>query len=151
MDIIVAAIIVVGLFVDAIFGLRAAIGVVAFLIVCVALLLFFNSPFYEDIKWRRWKKGATRAIDSGRVTLCAICNDHVFPNDFVAEAFVGDDPTPKLIHAGFHYSMKERSAFCAMGAIGTGFWDGEKFVKTMTESTAQAAIRTGEAQVGPQE
>jgi hypothetical protein len=51
-----------------------------------------------------------------------------------------------LIHAGFHFTLSARSAFCETGAVAIGWWDGERVVGEH-ESLVAKAIRTGEVQV----
>jgi hypothetical protein len=91
----------------------------------------------------RWKRRARKAIAAGHVAKCANCDDPIVPGDFVTRGLDGDQPV--LVHAGFHYTLRERDAFCETGAVGTGFWTETGFMGT-GESLAAKALRTGETQ-----
>lgn len=73
---------------------------------------------------------------------CAICFDHIVPGDFVGERVSGE-----LVHAGYHFTLAERNAFCETGGIGIGYWNDQR-VEYIGESTVEKVFRTGETQIG---
>ncbi len=98
-------------------------------------------------RYLRWKRRAKLAIKEGKITTCCICKEPIFPGQFVAVGYFKSEPdVEKLAHAGYHYSLNKKSEFCLTGALGVGYWDGEK-VTQYGESTAAKAVRTGEAQI----
>jgi len=93
-------------------------------------------------RYTRWKRMARKAIAGGKTTECTLCDDPIVPSDFV-----GITTDEKYIHAGSHYTLKDKSAICVSGATGSGYWDGENIV-SIGESVAAKAMRTGEVQIG---
>jgi hypothetical protein len=97
-----------------------------------------------------WKKMARRAIAEGKTAFCVCCDDPIIPGDFVAVARIAtatvastagecsDSSHLRLVHAGHHYTLNERDAFCETGGVGVGFWDGEKVVSTGPSAVAEA-------------
>ncbi|MEX0916904.1 MAG: hypothetical protein WDZ90_00025 [Candidatus Paceibacterota bacterium] len=90
-----------------------------------------------------WKKHARTAIAEKRTARCAGCDDPIIPGDFVGVCYVEGEA--QLIHAGYHRTLDRTDAFCETGAIGSGIWDGEKYIR-FGESAAESAFRTGEPQ-----
>lgn len=88
---------------------------------------------------------ARKAIADGLVAKCSFCEDPIVPGDFVAS---GSDEHgfAILVHAGFHFTLEKRDAFCETGAVSNGVWNG-KWVESLGESLAARALRTGEPQV----
>jgi hypothetical protein len=80
----------------------------------------------EWIDYFFWKKRAKKAQALGKTTRCVACDDPIVPGDFVGICFVGNDPTEKLIHAGYHFSISKIDAFCDTGAVGSAVWNGTK-------------------------
>ncbi len=89
---------------------------------------------------------ARKAIQEGKVTPCFVCEEPIVPGDFVAVGFVEGDPKEKLVHAGYHFSLKKMNAFCETGAEGCAVWDGKEAVG-LGESLAAKAMRTGQPQI----
>lgn len=93
----------------------------------------------------RWKREAKKALTEKKTAECHICKEPIFPGDFVGRAVSGEG-RKVLVHAGFHFSLTERSSFCETGAIGTGAWNGTEVVDE-GESALAKAIRTGDVQI----
>jgi|GEM_PF-4173695 len=83
---------------------------------------------FEYIQHALWKRKSRRAVVEGKTAFCVRCDDPIVSGDFVGICFLHDSPEAKLIHAGFHFSLTNRNAFCETGAIGSAVWDGEKAV-----------------------
>ena len=97
-------------------------------------MLFFRYP--------RWKRIAKKALVEEKTCPCAACNDPIFPGDFVALTVDGN-----LVHAGFHYTLNEKNAFCITAAVGCGYWNGQTVENTLIP-LAVKAIKTGTPQIG---
>ena len=93
-----------------------------------------------------WKRRAEKAFRDGQTAVCAGCKDPIVPGDFVARCWLPNDPTERLVHAGFHFSLSKIDAYCTSGALGSAIWNGKEVVG-IGESLAAKAIRTGEVQV----
>lgn len=89
-----------------------------------------------------------RKISPERCSICDICNECIYPGEFIAETVDG-----RLVHAGFHFSLKQgKDIMCETGGVGSGFWNGEG-IDYIGESSAAIAMRTGKAvyrTIGPE-
>src|SRR3989344_4961854 len=95
-------------------------------------------------RYWRWKRMAGKAIAENRIAECIDCDDPIVPGDFVAvESSCSDVSHQHLVHAGFHFTLNNRNAFCETGAVGIGYWDGIQVINC-GESLAAKALRTGE-------
>ena len=95
---------------------------------------------------RAWlfKREAEKLIRQKKTAECICCDDPILPGDFVGVGILKKNPKREgLIHAGFHRTLNKPDAFCETGAIGIGFWDGERVVK-VGESAASKTMRTGQ-------
>ena len=89
-------------------------------------------------KWWFWKRWARKVVIEDCGT-CALCRERLYPGDFVGITTEG-----KPVHAGFHFSMTEKDAFCETAAIGNGIWGKDGFARTC-ESAIEESLRTNEA------
>jgi len=101
---------------------------------------------FELIRYTLWKRGANKAIAKKLTAECCLCDDPIVPGDFVG---VGCDENnkPVLVHAGWHFTLKKRDAFCDTDAISTGIWDGHQ-VHSKGESLLAKVAETGQSQIG---
>ncbi|HEY4528462.1 MAG TPA: hypothetical protein VJJ48_01380 [Candidatus Paceibacterota bacterium] len=99
----------------------------------------------KTVRYWLWKRRATKAVEEGLIAKCCACDDPIVSGDFIG---IGIDKDKKevLIHAGYHFSLKEMDAFCESAAIGCAYWD-DKQVVGLGESLAAKAIRTGQPQI----
>lgn len=67
-----------------------------------------------------WKRMARKAIASGWIAQCALCDAPIVPGDFVGVGTNPKDNSTMLVHAGYHFTLNNRDAFCETGAIGSG-------------------------------
>lgn len=77
-------------------------------------------------KWLSWKKKAKLAIFNMQTAKCHFCKDNIFPGQRVIQ--IDKD---KLVHVGYHFSLKSRYKICALfhyGQQGLGTWDGHQFL-----------------------
>lgn len=93
---------------------------------------------FKFISYWLWKRRATKNVRAGRVAKCAFCQDPIVPGDYVGIMSSSND----LVHAGFHFSVSQPDAFCEIGAVAVGVWDGVQVVG-FGESPATHVIRTG--------
>lgn len=84
----------------------------------------------------RWKR-RMRKLAPDRKGACCLCDDPILPGDFVGETSDG-----RLVHAGFHWTARDKNAFCETAAIGIGHWHPEGLVR-LAETAAAEAMRTG--------
>ncbi|MEK7179857.1 MAG: hypothetical protein AAB706_00095 [Patescibacteria group bacterium] len=111
-----------------------------FLVLCI-----IGFQIVQRYPYWAWKR-RVRKIAPELCSVCCICNDLIYPGQFVGEATDG-----RLVHAGYHDTPKEQNVFCETGAIGIGFWDGKKITGKMP-SVAEIACCTGKGvvrSVGP--
>jgi len=101
--------------------------------------------FGEKKRYFQWKKAAMEAKKQGLTTTCGVCNNLIFPGEFVGLCRLNSGENEEvIIHAGFHYSLENsKSVFCETGAIGIGHWNGKEIAGSQ-ESAVLKAIRTGE-------
>ena len=98
------------------------------------LLIIAGYKVSEVYPYWLWKR-RVRKISPENCSICCICNDPIYPRQFV-----GKTADNRLVHAGYHYSLKGESSFCETGAIGIGFWDGKKIAGQIT-SAAEIACK----------
>jgi hypothetical protein len=73
------------------------------------------------INYLLWKR-RVKKIAPEKCSLCCVCEEAIYPDDFVGETTDG-----RLFHAGYHFSLKRgKDAFCETGAAGIGIWNGKE-------------------------
>lgn len=97
---------------------------------------WWEYSFYDFLqywRWRRWRKMALKAIAEGRTSICEMCKDYIFPDDFVAVSYTvvsGSEVVDHLVHAGIHFTRKNSRGFiCEKAVFGSGYWSGDKLQK----------------------
>lgn len=71
-----------------------------------------------------WKRKARKALKEGKTAICGYCEQPIFPGQWIAIAY-DENNRHIIIHAGYHYSLAERHAFCETGFVACGIWNGE--------------------------
>ncbi|MEK7150905.1 MAG: hypothetical protein AAB783_01765 [Patescibacteria group bacterium] len=81
----------------------------------------------SSLKYLNWKFHAHQAIRMHQTRDCLHCSDPVVPEDLVGEH---REPggVVKLFHAGTHYSLNAKAAYCAPETMAVGRWDGQRVV-----------------------
>jgi len=80
------------------------------------------------IRWLFWKRRAKRAIGKGLTTRCILCDDFIFPGQFVAVCAGEIEENDRLVHAGFHFTLRAQNFFCETATVGIGWWNGKRVV-----------------------
>ncbi|MCL5017265.1 MAG: hypothetical protein M1155_01195 [Patescibacteria group bacterium] len=105
-----------------------------------SIRLMFMFP--AERRYYLWKKAALEAKEKGLTATCIMCDEPIFPGEFVAVGTLNDKQV--MAHAGFHYALDNSDPImCETGAIGVGYWNGKE-VEGIGECAAAKAPRTGE-------
>lgn len=100
----------------------------------------------DYVRWWLWKRRA-RKVPQDQQGSCAMCGKSIFPGDLVAVATSGE-----VVHAGFHFSLDEREAFCESGDVGNAFWTTLGKPTGLFQSALGLAFETGKpvwSEAGP--
>ena len=101
----------------------------------------------QEIKYVLWRRMARKAVKEGKTLSCPMCHDPIVPGDFVGIQYSAKGSKGSPVHAGIHFSLSKRRAFCETGAVGCAVWDGTQLIGT-GESVADKAYRTWKSHVG---
>ena len=95
----------------------------------------------KEKRYFLWRKAAIKAKEDGLTTVCAICEEPIFPDEFVATGTVAGKKI--IVHAGLHYTLEKSDLIiCETGGVGIGYWNG-KGINGIGESPSAKAARTG--------
>lgn len=94
---------------------------------------------FHYIHWLLWKR-RMKKVSQEQLGTCLLCNDPVYPGDFVGVTTDG-----KVVHAGFHWTMHDRNAFCETGAVGSATWTSEGTPRKIGPMGAEIAMKTGKS------
>lgn len=82
-----------------------------------------NSTF----RYLTWKLKAKRAVAKNLTLTCNYCKEPIVPGDKVAKA-TSRIRGNKLVHAGMHFSISKKEAYCELESLANGIWDGHTII-----------------------
>ena len=104
--------------------------------------MLFN--FFDHICWLFWRYAA-KEMPQEQLGTCVHCGGPVYPGQVIA---VTTDDEP--MHAGHHYTLKSRQAFCETAALGSAVWTKEGKPEPLEPKLLEDLVASGKLVVDNQ-